>query len=423
MIGPDDEINATTPTPPQQHQRLRRLRPAAIGIGLIIVVGLVIGAASALGFATGWSKAAGGEVIVVRNGGFLDDNSFRQVIQPNSELTYTGLWSIDHPYPASQRYFKVSAAQNADSNEVINVPTKDGVLVGVEGTFYFQLSTEPAILEDFDNKFGTRTFPGGDKSLHAWDGDEGWNAFLAATLGNLVQNVLRQEIGNVTCADLVASCTLAQNSTDVVVPTDGKGNQTIAQVQQAVNSGFAADVQNILGVPVLTNIQFALSKISLPDNVQQAINDAQGAFAGVTKAQAGLQQAAIDPQTNAKKQEGYNARRRTPRSRRATTPARSAARWTSWTTCRPASPPTRRAVRSPSAPRSPRRRRRGERCAPSTRSWSSWFSRSPGTWSISWCAGICGVSRAPAHPVRERHPGTPTTTSRPIKRSGRSVAR
>jgi len=41
-------------------------------------------------------------------------------------------------------------------------------------------------------------------------------------------------------------------------------------------------------------VQFALSKISLPDNVQQAINDAQGAFAGVIEAQAGLQQAAID---------------------------------------------------------------------------------------------------------------------------------
>jgi hypothetical protein len=163
-----------------------------------------------LGFATGWTKAAGGEAVVVGHGGFLDDNSFRQVIQPNSELTYTGLWSIDHPYPASQRYFKVSAAQNADSKEVINVPTKDGVLVGVEGTFYFRLSTDPAVLEDFDNTFGTRSFPSGGDSLHAWDGDEGWNAFLAATLGNLVQNALRQEIGNVTCADLVASYTLAQ---------------------------------------------------------------------------------------------------------------------------------------------------------------------------------------------------------------------
>ena len=292
---------------PPGRSPVRRRPVIAIAVGLVLLIALIAGGASALGFATGWTKAAGGEVVVVRNGGFLDDNSFRQVIQPNSELTYTGLWSIDHPYPASQRYFKVSAAQNADSNEVINVPTKDGVLVGVEGTFYFQLSTDPAVLEDFDNKFGTRSFPSGDDSLHAWDGDAGWNAFLAATLGNLVQNVLRQEIGNVTCADLVASCTLAQNATSAIVPTDGKGNQTIAQVQQAVNTGFAADVQNILGVPVLINIQFALSKISLPDNVQQAINDAQGAFAGVTKAQAGLQQAAIDAQTNAKKQEGYNA--------------------------------------------------------------------------------------------------------------------
>ena len=56
MIGPDDEINATTPTPPQQHQRLRRLGPAAIGIGLIIVVGLVIGGASALGSPPGGAR-------------------------------------------------------------------------------------------------------------------------------------------------------------------------------------------------------------------------------------------------------------------------------------------------------------------------------------------------------------------------------
>jgi hypothetical protein len=65
-------------------------------------------------------------VIVVRNGGPFDDNSIRQVIQPNSSLTSTGLFSTDHPYPSTQRNFKVSAAENADSNEVINVPTKDG---------------------------------------------------------------------------------------------------------------------------------------------------------------------------------------------------------------------------------------------------------------------------------------------------------
>jgi hypothetical protein len=53
MIGPDNESSATAPPPPEQHQRRAWLRPAAIGIGLIIVVGLVIGGAGALGFATG----------------------------------------------------------------------------------------------------------------------------------------------------------------------------------------------------------------------------------------------------------------------------------------------------------------------------------------------------------------------------------
>ena len=52
MIGPDNETSASTPAP-QQHPRSRRLGPAAIGIGLVIVVGLVIGGANALGFATG----------------------------------------------------------------------------------------------------------------------------------------------------------------------------------------------------------------------------------------------------------------------------------------------------------------------------------------------------------------------------------
>jgi len=162
----DTDTDTYTDTDRPGPARARRRSPAAVTVlATLLLVALIALGATGLGFATGWTKAAGGEVVVVRNGGFLDDNSFRQVIQPNSELTYTGLWSIDHPYPSSQRYFKVSAAQGADSNEVINVPTKDGVLVGVEDTFYFQLSTDPAILEDFDNKFGTRSFPAGNDSF------------------------------------------------------------------------------------------------------------------------------------------------------------------------------------------------------------------------------------------------------------------
>ncbi len=288
-----------------------RGRRVAIVIGVVLVALFVV-VIPGLAFVTGFTKADGGHVIVVRNGGPFDDNSIRQVIQPNSGLTATGLFSSEHPYPSTQRNFKVSGAQNADSNEVINVPTKDGVLVGVEGTFYFDVNyTDEKAMRAFDDKYGTRTYPvAGGSPTYAWDGDEGWNAFLAFTLGNLVQNVLRQEVGNVECADLVASCSLAANSSAqaaAVVNPKGNGNQTINQVQQAVNDGFTKDVDDVLGVPILIHPRFVLSKVDLPANVQDAINKAQAAFAGVTESQAALQRAQIDAQADAARQSGYNA--------------------------------------------------------------------------------------------------------------------
>jgi SPFH domain / Band 7 family len=301
--------SATTSDAPRR-RRSRGVRwLVGLAVGLVV---LLVGVVPGIAYAAGFTKADGGHVIVVRNGGPFDDNSIRQVIQPNSGLTSTGLFSDEHPYPSTQRNFKVSGSKNADSNEVINVPTKDGVLVGVEGTFYFDVNyTDPKVLRAFDDKYGTRTYPDahGD-ATYAWESEQGWSAFLNFTLGNLVQNVLRQEIGNVECADLVASCSLAANSSAqaaaVVVDPNANGNQTINHVQQAVNDGFTKDVDDVLGVPILVHPRFVLSKVDLPSNVQEAINKAQAAFAGVTESQAALQRAQIDAQADSARQNGYN---------------------------------------------------------------------------------------------------------------------
>jgi hypothetical protein len=288
---------------------MRMLLAAVIALA-VIFCGIIPGAALALGM----TKADGGHVIVVRNGGPFDNNSIRQIIEPNSGLTTTGLFSHVHEYPSTQRNFKVSGSKNADSNEVINVPTRDGVLVGIEGTFYFDINyTDQRTMRTFDDNYGTRTYPTTSGQRSAWDGTEGWDGFLSFTLGNLVQNVLRQEVGGVECADLVASCSLAQNSSATAAAAaaastaNRNNNQTIAQVQQAVNDGFSADVNTVLGVPIFVHPRFVLSKVDLPGNVQDSINQAQAAFAGVTKAQAGLAQAQIDAQANEKRQEGYNS--------------------------------------------------------------------------------------------------------------------
>jgi hypothetical protein len=78
-------------------------------------------------------------------------------------------------------------------------------------------------------------------------------------------------------------------------------------VQAAVNEAFSKDVDDVLGVDILVNPRFVLSEIELPQNVQDAINQAQAAFAGVTESRAALQRAQIDAQADAARQGGYDA--------------------------------------------------------------------------------------------------------------------
>lgn len=274
----------------------------AIGCGALtalVIVGTIL-----LMLASPFTQTGGGEYAVVRNGGWFDDRQVQQVIPPGQGMTPSGLFSSVHRYPATQRNFVVSSSPQADTNEVIQVPSKDGVLLGIEGTFYFTLNGDKDVLTDFDNKFGTRTYPIQGGTALPSDGDEGWNAFLSFTLGNLVQNDLRREVVKYECSQLVASCSLAQNSANPQpVKTD---KDQIQAIQQAVNTSIQSDIATTLGGAYFANVQFVLAKVALPGPVQDAVNNAQAAFAGVTKAQAGLQQAQIDSQANGVRQQGYN---------------------------------------------------------------------------------------------------------------------
>src|SRR5690348_9963752 len=110
---------------------------------LIGVVVLITALAATFG---GFDKTSGGEVGVVRNGGWFDNNRVRQVIQPGSGLTWTGLYSKSHMYPAQQRFYTITAdAHRGDRTgvDVVNTPSGDGVEMGIEGTIYFTLNLDP----------------------------------------------------------------------------------------------------------------------------------------------------------------------------------------------------------------------------------------------------------------------------------------
>lgn len=305
------------------------LRPwpiAAATVAGIIVFVVLVQMISAV--TSGYTRTSGGQVAVIRNGGPLDNNKVRQVIPPGSSRQWTGLHSQKHLYPAAQRFYTISATGNGDRSgvDVVRVQTKDGVDVGINGTMRFTLSLDGPTLEQFDNRYGTRTYTfrtidadGKEhvKRVHPYDGEDGWSAFLDAQLRPVIDTALRQQVADNACAELVSSCALVQNgqNTQRVDPRKTNNNGQIIQVQQEINRTLQTDLDTQLGGHYVVvgsgspgdTSGFTISGVALPENVQNSINNAQAAFADVSKAQAGAQAAEQDAQANTNRQRGYLA--------------------------------------------------------------------------------------------------------------------
>ncbi|MEV0595630.1 SPFH domain-containing protein [Nonomuraea cavernae] len=276
------------------------MRIALLIVAALVTIPLLVGGIAGL------ERTGGGEVAVIRDGGPLDDNKVRQVIDPGSGLTWTGLWSSTHLYPAQQRFYTITAdAKRATSLgvDVVTVPSSDGVNLGIEGTLYFTLTLDHETLKTFDDRYGTRTFRSqDDDSLYPWDGDEGWAAFFGQAVRPVIDNALRGQIGAMRCGELVPSCALLESSS--LKP--GDSNTNIVKVQSAVNDSLARDLPRTLGGDFLTGLRFTLVKVTLPAEVQQAVDRSLAAGAAVSEAQARVAQARAEADANRARQEGYD---------------------------------------------------------------------------------------------------------------------
>ncbi|MEV0627274.1 SPFH domain-containing protein [Nonomuraea wenchangensis] len=185
----------------------------------------------------------------------------------------------------------------------MTVPSSDGVNLGIEGTLYFTLNLDHETLKRFDDKYGTRTFRAqDDRSLYPWDGDEGWSAFFGQAVRPVVDNALRGQVGAMRCAELVPSCSLLESSD---LKASGS-NAAIVRVQNAVNATLARDLPATLGGDFLTGLRFTLVKVTLPADVQQAVDRSLAASAAVSEARAKVAQAKAEAGANRARQDGYD---------------------------------------------------------------------------------------------------------------------
>lgn len=286
-------------------------KAAAIS-GAVAFTFVVVG--SALSTATDSTNA--GQVAVVRNGGWFGGHGIRGTIKQASSVQWVGLWAEVHKYPAQERQYTITADATGGDKSGVDIaqdPSSDGILMGIQGTFFFTLNQDPDTLKAFDNKFGTRTYKDADgKFRTAYDGDAGWSGYLDNVLRPVIDTALRQAIGNVPCAKLVSSCALVQNGVSIATTATNTGAPVVgsvdlATVQDDVNKALNDGMKATLGGEFFTNVHFTFTKAELPANVQSAVNNAQAEYANVAASQAKVQQAKADALANETKQQGYNA--------------------------------------------------------------------------------------------------------------------
>jgi uncharacterized protein YqfA (UPF0365 family) len=83
----------------------------------------------------------------------------------------------------------------------------------------------------------------------------------------------------------------------------------LAAVQDSINTSLKSDLISALGAdpkdPFFINLRFNISRITLPANIQSAVDNAQAAYAAVSQAQAEVQQAQAQAAANQARQQGY----------------------------------------------------------------------------------------------------------------------
>lgn len=283
-----------------------------------------------LGFGVTWlsslNSPTGAQIGVVREGSsffwapsWLNGNKIRSVVVPNSGNTFTGMGSSVHWYPNSSvaRTYTISsdpAQGDRPGVDVDQVATSDGVTVALNGTFYFTTafdgsSAGQALTEDFDQRFGVRTFRvnGSDDELHPWEGTDGWDAFLDNIIRPIIDSDLRQSISQVSCAQLVSSCALVYSQNVSAVQSQHNATE-LTTIQNTINQTMRKDIAQYLGKDYFSNIKFVITgKPGLPPTIQTEINRAQAQFAAVGTAKAQVDQATQLALANKQKQKGYLA--------------------------------------------------------------------------------------------------------------------
>jgi regulator of protease activity HflC (stomatin/prohibitin superfamily) len=119
----------------------------------------------------------------------------------------------------------------------------------------------------------------------------------------VLENDLRKEIGRFQCALLVSSCSLIRK---VSVTQPPAPSENIASIETRINDSLQSDLTQALGHLYFFDVRFRIGRVTLPVNVQKAVDEVQAQYAAVNTARAELEQARFTARRNRLLGKTYN---------------------------------------------------------------------------------------------------------------------
>jgi regulator of protease activity HflC (stomatin/prohibitin superfamily) len=200
------------------------------------------------------------------------------VLPAGSKKKNIGIQNELRNLPITQRNYLLTAdAARSDSKNVDNVvlPTADGVRVGIEGQALFTLDGDPNKALSFYKKF---------YQFSPWTSN-GWSSWLDVRFRPILENALREEVGGYNCTDLNPSCVAIKGG----AANGTKANANISLIQGRIADQLRQDLKDRLGEEYFVNVQFQLTKVTLP-GLQDEIDRYNAAKASQATAQARAEQ-------------------------------------------------------------------------------------------------------------------------------------
>lgn len=138
------------------------------------------------------------QVALHYEGGAVSSKKFKGCIDPSTR-EYNGPGDKHYVYPANQRTFDFTGREGSSDAGVVQIATKDTIVMGVPGIVRFTLNTDCEALREFHEKIGNRE---GAYFDNADSPSDGWRRVLEQFIGRQVDATLDREALNYTWREI-----------------------------------------------------------------------------------------------------------------------------------------------------------------------------------------------------------------------------